>query len=80
MPPTFNDRAAVEHKDAIGMFNSGKTMRDNQRGALMHQPRKTGLYATFRFGVECCRRFIQDQDRRILEQCPRNRNTLALPS
>ena len=38
------------------------------------------LNSAFRFGIQCGRRFIQNQDWAVTQQRARNRNTLTLTS
>ena len=53
-------------------------MRHDQRGASLHQPLQGFLYQPLRFGIECRRGFVQQQDGRVLVKRPRNRQTLPL--
>ena len=68
----------VEHEDAVCESNGRQTVRDHKRRAVsgdfiqgLKQPR-------LRAAIERAGRLIQDQDRRILEQHPGDRQSLAL--
>ena len=78
MRSLFNDFAVFEHNDPIGGANSRKPVRDDQSGAILHQLIQRILDQLLAFGIKCAGRLIKQQDRRILEQCPGNRQALFL--
>ena len=55
-------------------------MCNDQRRSAFRKLVEALLYIIFRHGVECGRRFIEDQDARVFQEQPRNRNTLLLPA
>ena len=78
MAAAFGDAAFVEHDDLIGVDHRREPVRDRDRGAaLRHRVQRVedlGLGAA----VERAGRLVEDQDRRILEQGPRDRDALLL--
>ena len=76
----FDDPAAVHHHDAIGGAYRRQPVSDHQRGAALHQPFERLLDQPLAFRVERAGRFVEQQDRRIAQQGPRNRQALALPA
>ena len=53
-------------------------MGDDKRRAVFAQRVKCALNSSFGLGVERTGGFIQDQNRRVFQNCPRNGDTLAL--
>ena len=78
MRALFDDASAVEHDDTIGGFDGRQAVRDDDGGPSFHQRVERGLHVALRFGVERRRRFVEDQDGRILQQRSRDRNPLPL--
>ena len=65
---------------AVGGHHGREPVRDHQRGAALHQIVERLLHRRLRLGVELRGRFVEDQDRRVLEQRARDGETLALPA
>ena len=78
MRPALNDPPAVEHQDLIRPNDRGKPVRDHDAGAAEHQILQRLLNQPLGRRVDARGRFIQNQDRRILQQRPRNREPLFL--
>ena len=53
-------------------------MRDDERRAVPHQVRQRLLHQPLGFGVERRGRLVEDQDRRVLQERPRDRQPLPL--
>ena len=53
-------------------------MRDHNGRAIDHQGVQRGTNVTFAEGVEMRSRFIEDENRRIFQEGPRDRDALAL--
>ncbi len=70
--------AAIEYHNFVGAPDSGEPVRDHDHRAVAHQGLERPLHQHFRFGVQMRSSFVQDQDRRVLEQCPRDGQTLSL--
>jgi hypothetical protein len=74
----LDDAAFVHHDDPAGGAHGGEPVCDHQRGAVLHQPLERVLDQAFAFGVERGGGFVEQQDRRVAEQCAGDGETLAL--
>ena len=68
----------VQHHDLVRIPYSRKAVGNDKHGPLPHQTLDGLLDQTLRLGVERAGRLIQDQDRRVAEERPGNRDPLAL--
>ena len=64
----FHDMPVVDDHDLPGAGNGGEPVRDDDDGAILNQRLDGLLHGAFALGVERGRRFVQDHDRRILQQ------------
>ena len=76
----FDDAAAFQHDNPIGAFDGGEPVRDDQRGAVLHQRLQRGLHVALGFAVQGGRGLVEDQDGGVLEDGARDCNSLALPA
>src|SRR5581483_3118670 len=74
----FSDMAVVEHDNAIGAANGREAMGDHQDCTSAHQVVQRRLDQSFRLAVEGGGSFVQNQNRRILEQRAGNGQALTL--
>ncbi len=74
---SLSDLPPVEDDDLIGASDRRQTVRDHDHGAVLHQALQGFLNQPLGFRVEVRRRFIQDENRRILEQRVRWRASVA---
>ena len=74
----FYDLTFMEYADFIGMADGGETVGDGNGRTVLHQLFKRILYHAFAFGIEGGSRFVQDEDRRILQNGAGNADALAL--
>ena len=74
------DFPSVEHQDAISAAHRGQTMRDHQSGATLHQIEECLLHEALGFRVKGRGRFIEDEDRRVLEKRAGDGDALLLPA
>src|SRR5215472_12755766 len=74
----LNDSPVLDDDDPIGTANRRKPMRDDQGGAILHQDFERLLHRTLGLRIERGSRFIEHQDRRVLEERPGNRDALTL--
>src|SRR4051794_23780762 len=74
----FDHTPVLEHQDARGIADGGEAMGDHEGGAALHHFVESGIHLRLGDGVECAGRLVQDQDRRILQQCTCDRQPLAL--
>ena len=63
----LDDSSVLHHQDPVGGQNGGEAVGDDQRGAALHQPVERLLHQDFIFSVERRSGFVQQQDRRVLE-------------
>ena len=70
--------AAVEHQDAVQRAHGRQPVRDDDAGAALHQPLHRVLDQRLGVAVQARCRLIQDQDRRVGQERPRQRHALAL--
>ena len=76
----FDDLACLEHDHPIEIAQGRQTVGDRDHGAPAHQPAKRFADRLFRFAVERRGGFVEQQDRRVLEDRPRYGDALALAS
>ena len=80
MGTLLGDGALVQHQNAISIDHAGQAMGKDQRGAPLHQPIKRDLDDGLVLGIHCRECFIQNQNRSIAQNSPRNGDPLALPT
>ena len=78
MRPPLHDMSAVQDDDLVAVTDRGKPVSDNNAGDASHADGAD--YFVLCFGVQCGGRLVQDADRRILGQGPRDLNALPLPA
>ena len=75
------DRAAGIHDhDLVGGIGQRKAVGDDQHGAASKQPGQRIADQRLAPGIQAGRDFIQDEDRRILQERPSDGQTLPLPA
>ena len=74
----LDDAAAVKHQDQVGIGNGGETVGDDEGRAALAYAIHRALDSRFGFDVQRTGRFIEDQDRCVLEDCPGDGDALAL--
>ncbi len=75
--PALADPAVVHHQDLVHVLQSHQAVGDEQGGPVLHQPEQGIQHFLLRQRVEICRGLIQDEDRRLLQQSPGDRQPLA---
>ncbi len=68
----------VHDDDPVGFEHGREPMRDDDRGAALHQLFERLLHEPLGLRVERTRRLVEQQNRRILEYRARQRDALAL--
>src|SRR5207248_869744 len=76
----LHDAAGLEHDEAIHARDGGEPVRDGDHGLALHELEELLLNRDLHLAVERRGRFIEHQDRRILEDHARERDALALPA
>ena len=71
MRAALADLAVVEDEDHVGRADRGETMRDDDRRPPFHQRLNRFLDQPLRLGVDRRGGFVEDQNRRIERQRPR---------
>ena len=74
----FGDAVLGDDNDAVGIADGGKAMGNDQGRAPLCQFIKRLLDGAFCFGIKGRSCFVQDQDRRVFKENPRNRDALFL--
>src|ERR1700686_3202722 len=74
------DLAMFHHQNLVGTANGGKTVRDDKRGASLHQISETLLDHLFGFGVEAGSCLVQNQNLRLSQNRAGNGDPLSLSS
>src|SRR5690606_9937153 len=78
MGPAFDDTAIFDHENIISTAYGRETMGNDNGRTSFHQLFKGLLHQTLRFRIQSCGGLIQYQYGRILQQSPRNGNSLPL--
>ena len=76
----LDDAARLHHQNPVGLQHRRKPMRDHQRRAPGHHVVERALHLRLILRVEGRSRFVEQQDRRILEDRARDREPLPLPA
>ena len=78
MRAAFDDAAVIEHQDAVGIDDAGEPVRQDQGRAPGHQAVERALDDGFVLGIDRGQRLVENEDRRVAQQRPRDRKPLAL--
>src|SRR5688572_27817073 len=78
MRAALDDAPAVVDEDPVGAQDRREPVSDGDGGAALHQSLEGGLDEPLGHRVERGRRLVQDEDARILEQHPGDRDPLLL--
>ena len=76
--PLLNELALVEDERLVGSGDRGQTVRDHDHGAPARQAVEGCLQRDFVLRIGVRRGFVQDHDRGVLQERPRNGQPLAL--
>ena len=76
----LRDAVVGDDGNLVRILYRRKPVRDDQRRAPLRKLVKRVLYLYFGGGVKGGSRLVQNQDRRVLEEAPRDRDTLLLPA
>ena len=78
MRPDIDDVATVQHQDLMAVGQGTEPVRHDQHGPAKRDALDVGIDQRLAFRIERAGGLIQDQDARIMDQRPRDRQTLAL--
>ncbi len=73
-----DDTAGIHNHNTIHLLNGRQTMRDDQCRTVFHQTFQRHLHQPLTFGIQRTGSLIQQQDRRIFQDRPRNCHALSL--
>src|SRR6186997_1330034 len=76
MRALFHDPAAFVYEDPVGTQDRRQPVGDGDRGTALHESFERGLDQPLGHGIERGRRLVEDQDARVLEQHPCDRDAL----
>ena len=75
----LDDASGLDDEDAMRVDDRREPMRDDKRRPALHQRFERALHQGFAFGVEGRGRLVEEQHRRIFENCAGDGDALALP-
>ena len=78
MTAFLDDPALIHHQDPVGFLDGRKPVRHHEGRTALHKDVEGLLHQRFAFRVEGRRRFVQQQDRSVLQQRARYGDALAL--
>ena len=78
MVALLDDPAPVHDQDRVGVADGRQAVGDHERRPALHQSAHGSLDEHLGAGVDRGRRLIEDQDRRIRQECPGDREQLLL--
>ena len=78
MPALFHHATGVDDEDAIGAVDRGEAVRHDDDRPIMRDPLQGGDDGGLGRRVQGRRGLVQNEDRRIPKDGPRDRDTLAL--
>ena len=78
MRADLDDAAAVEHDDLVGVAHGREPVRDRDRRPPLGEPLERLLHRALGLRVERRGRLVEDEDRRVAQDRPRDRDALLL--
>src|SRR6476659_3204966 len=75
---TLDDLAAVEDEDLVGVADGGEPVGDGHRGAALGEVVERLLHGALGAGVEGAGGLVEEQDGRVAQDGPRDRDALLL--
>src|SRR5438046_83789 len=74
----FDDVAGFEDENPCGIADRGEPVRNYEGGSALHDLYERGLDLGFGERIECARRLVENENRRVFQERPGNRQPLAL--
>ena len=74
----LGDATGDDHEDHVGPHHRRQPVRDRDGRAAARRVVERGLHDALADRVERARRLVEHEDRRVLQQHPRDRDALAL--
>src|SRR3546814_1673307 len=78
MRAALDDPSGVEYADLVGLDHRRQAVRDHDRGAALFDAFERRLDLGLGAAVERAGGFVEDQDRRVLDERARDRDALLL--
>lgn len=78
MGAALDNLALIHDQDQVGFLDGCQAVSDHQGSTTLHDVVEGCLDMTLRLGIQRRGGLIEDQQRRVFEQRPGNRQTLAL--
>src|ERR1700758_3824310 len=72
--------AAVENGDPLGLKYGGEAVRDDEHRAAIHHAVEGLLDEALALRIERTRRLVEEKQRRVAQERPRDRDPLSLPA
>ncbi len=80
MSAYLGDSSLLKGYNTVGIGHGGQSVGNDEAGAPLNQTAERFLHKTLSVGIHIRGGFIQYQDGRISQDCPRKTDKLALPS
>lgn len=80
MRPRRQNPSILQHHDLVRILDGRGAVRDDERGAALHQLVQRVLDFAFGVGVQRGCGLVQDKDARVLEEGAGDGDALALPA
>src|SRR5262245_36756070 len=74
----FHDRSVLDDEDAVSIYDGVQAMCDHDRRSPLAEVLDRALNLPLGLRIERSRRLVEQDDRRVLEQCACDGNALAL--
>src|SRR2546423_193742 len=78
--PALHQPSVGEDDDQVRVPHGREAVRDHEHGTVRHEAVDRLLHQALGLGVESARRLVEDQERRVAQQGPGDRDALALPA
>ena len=78
MQAALDDLAALDHQNGVGVHDGVQAVGDHDGGAVLAEMVDRLLHGFFGFRIQRRSGFIEQDDRRVLDQRPRDCDALAL--
>ena len=78
MRAALGQAAVLEDENAVAGDDAGQPVGEHERRAPLHEPLESLLDQPFAFRIDRRERLVEHQHRGVAQQCPSDRNALAL--
>src|SRR5262249_59121398 len=74
----FGDAPVAKHQNAAGVADGRQPMRNHESGTALHHFVEREIDAAFGERIECARRLVEDQNRRVFQERAGDGESLTL--